>query len=124
MPHFNLEPIDIIIIFGYFIFVIWLGFKLGSKHDTAEDYFLAGRSMIWPFIGISLFASNISSTTLIGLAGDAYHTGISVYNYEWFAAVVLVFFAIFFLPFILRYILCPSFLKNALMSAQGDIFRF
>ena len=58
--------------------------------------------MIWPFIGVSLFASNISSTTLIGLAGDAYSTGISVFDYEWFAVIILIFFVIFFLPFLLR----------------------
>ncbi len=114
MPEFSLAPVDLIIIIVYFIFVVWLGFRLGKKHDTAEDYFLAGRSMIWPFIGISLFASNISSTTLIGLAGDAYHTGISVYNYEWFASVVLVFFAIFLLPFVLRSAVytMPEFLEK------------
>ncbi len=102
MPEFALSEIDLVIIGLYAIFVIWLGIKLAKKHGNAEEYFLAGRSMIWPFIGISLFASNISSTTLIGLSGDAYSTGISVYNYEWMAAVVLVFFAIFFLPFYLR----------------------
>lgn len=37
---------------------------------------------------------NISSTTLIGLAGDAYRTGIAVSNYEWMAGVVLVFIAV------------------------------
>ncbi len=95
MPDFKLHPIDITIIGIYIVFVVWFGFRIGKKHKSAEDYFLAGRSMIWPFIGISLFASNISSTTLIGLAGDAYSTGISVYNYEWFATVILVFFAIF-----------------------------
>ncbi|MEJ2006442.1 MAG: sodium/solute symporter, partial [Cyclobacteriaceae bacterium] len=49
-----------------------------------------------------LFAANIGSNTLIGLASDAYQTNVAVYNYEWMAAVVLVFFAIFFLPFYLR----------------------
>lgn len=101
-PEFQLHAIDLTIIGLYVVFVVWLGLKLGKKHDSAEDYFLAGRTMIWPFIGLSLFASNISSTTLIGLAGDAYSTGISVYNYEWFATIILVFFVIFFLPFILR----------------------
>ena len=102
MPVFKLHPIDIAIIVIYIVFVVWFGFRIGKKHKSAEDYFLAGRSMIWPFIGISLFASNISSTTLIGLAGDAYSTGISVFNYEWFAAVILVFFVIFILPFVLK----------------------
>lgn len=99
---FGMHPADTTILIVYLIATIALGLYLSRKHDSAEDYFLAGRSMIWPFIGLSLFASNISSTTLIGLAGDAYSSGISVYNYEWMAAVILVFFAVFFLPFILR----------------------
>lgn len=102
MPDFVLHPLDISVIIVYIVFVVWLGFYLGKKHENAEDYFLAGRSMTWFFIGVSLFASNISSTTLIGLSGDAYSTGISVFNYEWFAVIILIFFAIFFLPFILK----------------------
>lgn len=104
MPNFNihLSSIDIAILVVYFLFVMGLGIYLGRKYQNSEDYFLAGRSMTWPFIGLSLFASNISSTTLIGLAGEAYGSGISVFNYEWMAAVVLVFFAIFILPFVLR----------------------
>jgi len=65
MPDFKLHPIDITIVGIYIVFVVWFGFRIGKKHKSAEDYFLAGRSMIWPFIGISLFASNIFSTTLI-----------------------------------------------------------
>lgn len=102
MLDFHLQTIDIIIIIAYMCFVVGIGLFLGKKHENAEDYFLAGRSMTWFFIGISLFASNISSTTLIGLAGDAYSTGISVFNYEWFAVIILIFFTIFFLPFILK----------------------
>lgn len=102
IPQFTLHTVDLTIIGLYAAFVVWLGLRLGRKHQTAEDYFLAGRKMIWPLIGASLFASNISSTTLIGLAGDAYSTGISVYNYEWFATIILVFFVIFILPFVLK----------------------
>lgn len=98
----TLQPLDSALIVAYFVFAIGIGLWLGRKHDTAEDFFLAGRKMLWPVIGISLFASNISSTTLVGLAGDAYATGISVFNYEWMAAVVLAVFAIFFLPAVLR----------------------
>ncbi|MFQ6116575.1 MAG: sodium transporter, partial [bacterium] len=101
-PDFSLHFIDLTIIGLYIVFIVWLGLRLGKRHGSAEDYFLASRSMIWPFIGLSLFASNISSTTLVGLAGDAYSTGISVFNYEWFAVIILVFFVLFFLPFVLR----------------------
>jgi SSS family solute:Na+ symporter len=102
MPEFHLHWIDLSIVGVYAIFVVYLGFHFAKKHETAEDYFLAGRSMTWPLIGFSLLASNMSSTSLVGLAGDAYSTGISVFNYEWMAAIILVFFAIFILPFYLR----------------------
>ncbi|MGB0514076.1 MAG: sodium:solute symporter [Wenzhouxiangellaceae bacterium] len=102
MPEFSLHPIDLTIVLVYFAAMIGLGLYLTRRIHGADDYFLAGRHMTWPFIGLSLFASNISSTTLVGLSGEAYATGISIYNYEWMAAVVLVVFAVFFLPVLLR----------------------
>lgn len=110
----NLAPVDYGLIALYGVVVIWIGARLARRHHSAEDYFLAGRRMAWPLIGVSLFASNISSTTLVGLAGDAYHTGISVFNYEWMASIVLVFFAFFILPFVLnaRVFTIPEFLQR------------
>ena len=99
---YNLSNIDLGIIVGYLIFVVLLGFYFGKKHEDAEDYFLAGRSLTWPLIGFSLFASNMSSNSLVGLAGSGYNGGFSVYSYEWMAVVILVIFAVFFLPFYLR----------------------
>jgi SSS family solute:Na+ symporter len=98
----ELLPIDWTIILLYIFGVIGFGLLMSRGRQNAEDYFLASREAKWPMIGLALLASNISSTTLIGLAGAAYALGISVYNYEWMAAVVLVFFCIFFLPFLLR----------------------
>ena len=100
--EFVLHPIDLAIIVTVFTLTVAFGIYLGRKHESAQDYFLAGRTMLWPLIGVSLFASNMSSTSLVGLAGDAYASGIAVYNYEWMAAVVLILFAFFFLPSILK----------------------
>jgi len=97
-----LRPLDLALIALYLVGIVWKGIHVRRKHRTAEDFFLAGRNVVWPLIGVSLFASNISSTTLVGLAGDAYATGISVFNYEWMAAIVLVFAGVFFLPQLLR----------------------
>ena len=114
MPEFTLTKLDLGLIVAYFAVVLVIGIRVGRGHQDAEDYFLAGRGMIWPFVGISLFASNISSTTLIGLSGDAYATGISVFNYEWMASVILVFFAIFLIPVYLnsRVYTMPEFLER------------
>ncbi len=100
--EFNLSNLDLGIIIGYLIFVVLLGFYFGKKHKDAEDYFLAGRSLTWPLIGFSLFASNMSSNSLVGLAGAGFKDGYSVYTYEWMAVVILIIFAVFFLPFYLK----------------------
>ena len=101
MENVALSFVDIAIIVVYIFGIIWYGISKG-KQQTSEEYFLAGRNMTWPIVGISLFAANIGSNTLIGLTSDAFQTNTAVYNYEWMAAVVLVFFSIFFLPFYLR----------------------
>ena len=79
-----------------------IGWRVSRRAPTADDLFLAGRSLGWGVVGLSLFASNISSTTLIGLPGAAWESGISVANYEWMAALVLVFSAFFIVPRLLR----------------------
>lgn len=109
-----LHPVDIGMILLYVVFIVALGIWLARKQHSAEDYFLAGRNMTWPLIGASLYASNISSTSLVGMAGSAYGTGISVFNYEWMAALILVVFAFFFLPYLLksRVFTMPEFLQR------------
>ncbi|MBB4660179.1 sodium:solute symporter [Parvularcula dongshanensis] len=97
-----LHPIDIGLLVVYALSMIGFGVWSARRSHDAEDYFLAGRRMVWPVIGFSLFASNISSTTIVGLAGSAYGSGIWVFNYEWMAALVLAFFALFVLPQVLR----------------------
>ena len=101
MKEIGLVPIDYVIIGVYLIGIVVYGIRKG-KQESSEDYFLAGRNMAWPIVGISLFAANIGSNTLIGLTSDAFQTNVAVYNYEWMAAVVLVVFGIFFLPFYLK----------------------
>jgi len=124
MTDFSLSYLDIAIIVGYVGVTIVVGLRYAGHPDDSESYFLAGRQMIWPVVGISLFASNISSTTMIGLAGDAYGRSISVFNYEWMAAVILVFFAVFFLPFYLhsRIYTLPEFLERRFSAASRYYF--
>ena len=82
--------------------VVGIGLAVSRRKARAEEYFLAARASRWQAIGLALFASNISSAAIVGLAGAAYVMGISVYDYEWSAGVVLVFYCVFLLPFVLR----------------------
>ncbi len=123
MESIGLNTIDFIIIIVYLVGIVWYGISKG-KQQSSEDYFLAGRDMTWPIVGISLFAANIGSNTLIGLTSDAFQTNVAVYNYEWMAAVVLVFFAIFFLPFYLRskVYTMPEFMERRYDSRSRYLF--
>ena len=102
MKALELSNIDLTIIGVYFFVVLAIGLWIGRNTKGGEDLFLAGRNLGWVAIGFSLFASNISSTTLIGLVGSAYETGLAVSNYEWMATIVLVFFVFFFVPIFLK----------------------
>ena len=123
--NFNLSTLDISIMVLYAVLIIAYGIYHG-KRSSSEEYFLAGRGMTWPIVGIALFSANISSSTLIGLAGDAYKTNMHVYNYEWFAVVVLIFFAIFFLPFYLKsgVYTMPEFLEKRYDRRSRYYFSF
>ena len=105
--------IDISIVILYLVFIVWWGLRHGKSGD-AGSYFLAGRSMPWWVVGLSLFAASISSTTLIGQCGDAYDTGIAVFNYNLTGVVVMVLFATFLLPLYIksRIFTIPEFLEK------------
>ena len=110
----SLATIDWLVIALYAIGLVVLGLTVSRRHARPEDYFLASRASGWVSIGLALLASNISSTALVGLAGAAYAIGVSVYDYEWMACAVLVFFCIFLLPFILssRVYTMPEYLER------------
>lgn len=98
-----LHAIDFGVIGAYLVIVLVIGLAVSRKAAASgEELFLAGRSLGFAAIGLSLFASNISSTTLIGVAGAAYESGISVAHYELMAALILIFMAVFTIPVFLR----------------------
>ncbi len=93
---------DIWVLGAYFAVIVLIGVWVSQRTRSGEDLFLAGRTLGWGAIGVSLFASNISSTTLIGLAGAAYSSGIAVSAYEWAAGIPLIVLAFVFAPLYFR----------------------
>ncbi|MCB0559320.1 MAG: Na+/glucose cotransporter, partial [Phaeodactylibacter sp.] len=66
-----LATIDWIIILAYFSIILGIAWwVIRQKADTSDDYFLAGRNLGWFVVGASIFASNIGSEHLVGLAGS------------------------------------------------------
>lgn len=113
MQTLSISTVDLVIVVLYIAFIIWWGLKNGKSSDS-QSYFLAGRSMPWWVVGLSLFAASISSTTLIGQSGDAYDTGLAVFNYNLTGIIVMVFFAVFLLPLYIRskVFTIPEFLER------------
>src|SRR5271170_1357839 len=101
-PFGLLGVLDWVVVAGYAGGLILLGLLMSRRRVAPVDYFLASRATRWPVIGLALLASNMSSTALVGLAGGAYAMGISVYDYEWSAVLILAFFCLFLLPSIIR----------------------
>ena len=73
-----------------------------GKERTAEDYFLAGRSLPWWAIGASLIAANISAEQIIGMSGQGFVVGMAIAVWELTAAIALIVMAKFFLPLFLE----------------------
>jgi solute:Na+ symporter, SSS family len=124
MPEFDLETIDLVIIGVYVAMVVGVGFYVGRNKKDSEDYFLAGRGMVWPLVGFSLIATNFSGTQFLGLAGAGYEHGIAVWNYEWMATLVLVFFSLVILPFYLqsKITTVPEFLERRYDRRSRTVF--
>lgn len=100
----SLSTYDNAIILLYFFLVLAIGFYFSKREKaTAEDYFLANRNMGWIVIGFSIFATNISSEHLVGLASSGAERGIAVGHFEWLAVVFII---------MLGWVFAPIFLKS------------
>src|SRR6201984_2682809 len=98
----RITGIDWVVIALYFsilLCVAWYVVKRGK--DSAADYFLAGRNLGWWIIGASIFASNIGSEHIVGLAGAGATSGVALAHYELHAWCLLV-LAWVFVPFYMR----------------------
>ena len=97
-----LEGLDWIVIGIYFLALILVAvWVVLQKNKNTEDYFLAGRNVGWFVIGASIFASNIGSEHVVGLAGTGFESGTPMAHYELHAWIVLL-LGWLFLPFYIR----------------------
>jgi SSS family solute:Na+ symporter len=107
----GLDWLAILFYFGILLCVAWWVVK--RRKDTATDYFLAGRNLSWWIIGASIFASNIGSEHIVGLAGSGAKDGVAMAHYELHAWCLLV-LAWVFVPFYARSLVftMPEFLER------------
>jgi SSS family solute:Na+ symporter len=103
----TLASLDWLVIAGYFSIILglaWWVFK--KREDTSTDYFLAGRHLGWFIVGASIFASNIGSEHLVGLAGSGATDGVAMAHYELHAWCLLV----------LGWIMVPFYMRSKVFT--------
>ena len=108
-----MSPFDWIIIAVYFLIIVGIVWWSSRKQDTTTDYFLAGRDVGWFAVGASLFASNIGSEHIVGLAGSGANNGMAQAHWE-LHAWIMILLAWFFVPFYYRanIFTTPEFLEK------------
>ncbi|WDF81340.1 sodium:solute symporter [Mucilaginibacter sp. KACC 22773] len=109
-----------------FIIGLWSGIrhqqKTKNNNNEAGEYFLAGKKLRWPVIGLALFATNISCVHLVSLAQSGFDTGLLNGDFEWMAAFTLILLALFFAPFYIKsgVSTLPDFLEKRYDRASRD----
>ncbi|MBN2377562.1 MAG: sodium:solute symporter [Sedimentisphaerales bacterium] len=106
MPNMelNIAGWDMAIVVVYLVGIVALGCWAGTRRPKGQgqDYFLAGRTLSWPIIGLALFSTNISTIHLVSQAEEGYKNGLAYGNFEWMAAFTLIALALFFAPLYIR----------------------
>src|SRR5213083_2608244 len=111
--------LDWVIIGLYFAMLLGVAWWVAKRNrDTADDYFLAGRNLGWFLVGASIFASNIGSEHVVGLAGAGATSGVALAHYELHAWCLLVLGWVF-VPFYSRSLVytMPEFLERRFSPA-------
>jgi SSS family solute:Na+ symporter len=109
-----METLDWVVIAAYFALLLGVAWWVIRKgKDSAEDYFLAGRNLGWFIVGASIFASNIGSEHLVGLAGSGATDGVAMAHYELHAWCLLV----------LGWVLAPFFMRSRVFTMPEFLER-
>ena len=122
--------LDWIIVGIYCVGIISLATYISRKKSgterSAEDYFLAGRSLPWWAIGASLIAANISAEQIIGMSGQGFVVGMAIAVWELTAAIALIVMAKFFLPLFLekKIYTMPQFLEQRFDKRVSLVLSF
>ena len=120
------EGLDWLVLGLYFAILVGVAVWVAlQRNKNTEDYFLAGRNVGWFVIGASIFASNIGSEHVVGLAGTGFSSGTPLAHYELHAWIVLL-LGWLFLPFYIRSgaFTMPEFLEKDLIVDQDGFISF
>ncbi len=94
-----MHPLDLGVIVAYLLLILFVGIRLSRRVSSAHDFFLAGRTLAFWVIGLSIIGTNIGADSYIGASGSAYRVGIAQANFEWIGAIpAMIAAALVFIP--------------------------
>ncbi|MGB9764095.1 MAG: sodium:solute symporter [Candidatus Saccharicenans sp.] len=110
-----LTVIDWLVVAGYFALILGIAWWTIKKHKnkTSDQYFLAGRHLGWFIVGASIFASNIGSEHLVGLAGSGATDGVAMAHYELHAWCLLI----------LGWVMIPFYMRSRVFTMPEFLER-
>lgn len=94
--------LDWTIVAAYLGYVIWTGAKMSRRSGDSEAYFLAGRSLPWWAVGLSVMATQMSAITLIGTTGQAYTDGMRFIQFYFGLPLAMIILCVTAVPFFYR----------------------
>jgi len=110
----DMTALDWLVVVAYFGLLLGLTWwSIRRNRNTAADYFLAGRHLGWMVVGASIFASNIGSEHVVGLAGAGATSGVALAHYELHAWCLLV----------LGWVMVPFYLRSAVFTTPEFLER-
>jgi len=127
MSDIKIDMIDLVIIIVYIIAILFIGlWSVRKSKMTSDNYFLAGRGLKWFVVGAALFASNISTIHMVGLAASGYNDGLVWGNFEWMAVITLILLGLIFAPFYIKTQIAtlPEFLEKRYGPASRTFLAF
>ena len=122
------STLDYIIFILYALVILFMGLWVSRSKKgvtkTAQEYFLADKSLTWWAVGASLIAANISAEHFIGTSGSGFAIGLAISAYEWIAAIALIVVAKYFLPVFLKNEIytMPQFLEQRFNKGVSTAF--
>ena len=123
-----LEPVDYIVVVGYLIIMLGIGYYISFVKSKKKDesLFLAGNTLGWTSIGFNMWGTNVGPSMLIASASVGFTSGIVAGNFAWYAFVFILLLAMVFSPRYLgaKVLTLPEFMGKRFGDSTRNILAW
>ncbi|MGH9386284.1 MAG: sodium:solute symporter family transporter, partial [Vicinamibacterales bacterium] len=94
-----MSVVDWLVVASYVTWVVWDGLRQAKRSKQLEGYLVAGRSLPWWLVGLSVMATQLSAITMIGTTGQGYLTGMRFLQYYYALPIAMIILSVTLVPF-------------------------